>query len=71
MEAERRRITIFSLSSPGHESVRLIEIPDKGLWCPLGCGPSIPATRIVNHTMKTKKKPKPRKKLHYINGLHS
>ena len=26
---------------------RLLEIPDKGLWCPEGCGPSIPATRTV------------------------
>ena len=26
---------------------RLLEIKDKGLWCPLGCGPTIPAIRKV------------------------
>jgi len=38
----------FHCSTKGHESVRLKEKPGKGYWCPLGCGPSIPATRTVN-----------------------
>jgi hypothetical protein len=39
----------FHCSSPGHDGVRLLEIPGKGYWCPLGCGPSasIPAIRTV------------------------
>ena len=37
----------FHCRIPGHESVRLKEIPDKGWWCPLGCGPSIELRRIV------------------------
>jgi hypothetical protein len=26
---------------------RLLEIPDKGYWCPISCGPVPPATRVV------------------------
>jgi hypothetical protein len=37
----------FHCSTPGHNGVRLVEIPGNGLWCPLGCGPSIPAIRII------------------------
>jgi hypothetical protein len=29
---------------------RLKELPGKGYWCPLGCGPSIPAVRTVYTT---------------------
>ena len=36
----------FHCSTPGHESVRLVEIAGKGHWCPIGCGPTIPAMRI-------------------------
>ena len=32
---------------PIHTNVRLKEIPGKGLWCPSGCGPTIPAIRTV------------------------
>ena len=37
----------FHCSNPAHDGVRLVEIPGKGLWCPLGCGPSIPKIRTV------------------------
>ena len=37
----------FHCRTPGHNSVRLKEIPGKGWWCPLGCGPTIPKTRTV------------------------
>ena len=38
---------IFIVMAPGHNSVRLKEIPGKGWWCPLGWGPTIPKTRTV------------------------
>ena len=44
---KEEEILHFHCDTPGHDSVRLVEIPDKGLWCPLGCGPSIPKTRTV------------------------
>ena len=44
---KEEEILHFHCSTPGHDSVRLVEIPHKGLWCPLGCGPSIPKTRTV------------------------
>ena len=37
----------FHCSNPGHNGVRLVDIPGKGWYCPLGCGPSIPATRTA------------------------
>ena len=37
----------FHCSTKGHDSVRLVEIPGKGWWYPLGCGPSIPKIMIV------------------------
>ena len=52
---------------------RLLEIPGKGYWCAQGCGPTYGKTRIVEtheQILQTIGKKKPKKKLHYVNGLH-